>query len=247
MSNSLRVQMIAMLAIGGLIGYAIASRQPELSSKSTAAETSQPPVAVESPAVSEAASSVCLTEPRAKSELLAMADDKEGDVRVAQNPRRSSSGKKPNILFIMGDDIGWMQPSCYHRGLMVGETPNIDRIAKEGGMFMHYYAESSCTAGRCAFITGMHPYRAGMVLPQLPGAISYLRPGTPCLAQFLYEPRLLAPASSARTTSAIIRIRCRPRTGSRSSGATSTTSTRCSRSASRISTAARPSRPSCRR
>ena len=87
----------------------------------------------------------------------------------------------------MGDDIGWMQPSCYHRGLMVGETPNIDRIASEGGMFMHYYAESSCTAGRCAFFTGMHPYRAGMVLPQLPGAISYLRPGTPALAQFLFD------------------------------------------------------------
>src|SRR6266576_3636406 len=95
--------------------------------------------------------------------------------------------KKPNILFIMGDDIGWMQPSCYHRGLMVGETPNIDRIAKEGGMFMTYYAESSCTAGRTAFFTGMHPYRAGMVLPQLPGAISYLRPGTPALAAFLYN------------------------------------------------------------
>src|SRR6185436_11324072 len=87
----------------------------------------------------------------------------------------AAADKKPNILFIMGDDIGWMQPSCYHRGLMVGETPNIDRLAKEGGMFMHYYAESSCTAGRCAFFTGMHPYRAGMVLPQLPGAISYLR------------------------------------------------------------------------
>src|SRR6266481_3294110 len=95
--------------------------------------------------------------------------------------------KKPNILFIMGDDIGWMQPSCYHRGLMVGETPNIDRIAKEGGMFMTYYAESSCTAGRTAFFTGMHPYRAGMVLPQLPGAISYLRPGTPALAKFLID------------------------------------------------------------
>jgi arylsulfatase A-like enzyme len=95
--------------------------------------------------------------------------------------------KKPNILFIMGDDIGWMQPSCYHRGLMVGETPNIDRLANEGGMFMTYYAESSCTAGRTAFFTGMHPYRAGMVLPQLPGAISYLRPGTPALAQFLYN------------------------------------------------------------
>src|ERR1700746_3725703 len=95
--------------------------------------------------------------------------------------------KKPNILFIMGDDIGRMQPSCYHRGLMVGETPNIDRIAKEGGMFMHYYAESSCTAGRTAFFTGMHPYRAGMGLPQLPGAISYLRPGTPALARFLLD------------------------------------------------------------
>ncbi|HEX5491313.1 MAG TPA: arylsulfatase [Candidatus Udaeobacter sp.] len=95
--------------------------------------------------------------------------------------------KKPNILFIMGDDIGWMQPSIYHRGLMVGETPNIDRVGNEGGIFMHYYAESSCTAGRTAFITGMHPYRAGMLLPQLPGAISYLRPGTPCIAQFLYN------------------------------------------------------------
>ncbi len=84
--------------------------------------------------------------------------------------------KKPNIMFIMADDIGWMQPSCYHRGLMVGETPNIDRLASEGGIFMHYYAQQSCTAGRTAFITGMNPMRAGMLMPQLPGAISYLRP-----------------------------------------------------------------------
>jgi arylsulfatase A-like enzyme len=104
----------------------------------------------------------------------------------AANPAQAEE-KKPNILFIMGDDIGWMQPSCYHRGLMVGETPNIDRIANEGGLFITYYAESSCTAGRCAFVTGMHPYRAGMVLPELPGAISYLRPGTPCIAQFLLD------------------------------------------------------------
>ena len=98
--------------------------------------------------------------------------------------------KKPNIMFIMGDDIGWMQPRCYHRGLMVGETPNIDRIATEGGIFMTYYAESSCTAGRTAFFTGMTPLRAGMLLPQLPGAISYLRPGTPALAKFLLRSRL---------------------------------------------------------
>ncbi len=75
--------------------------------------------------------------------------------------------QKPNILFIMGDDIGIIQPSIYHRGLMVGETPNIDRIGQEGALFMTYYAEQSCTAGRTAFFTGMHPIRAGMVMPQL--------------------------------------------------------------------------------
>jgi arylsulfatase len=95
--------------------------------------------------------------------------------------------QKPNILFIMGDDIGIMQPSVYHRGLMVGETPNIDRIANEGGIFMTYYAEQSCTAGRNAFFTGMHPLRTGMIPPQLPGSPSYLRPGTPSLAWFLRD------------------------------------------------------------
>ena len=69
----------------------------------------------------------------------------------------------------MGDDIGWMQPSIYHRGLMVGETPNIDKIGNEGAMFTDYYAEQSCTAGRNAFFTGMHPLRTGMIPPQLPG------------------------------------------------------------------------------
>src|SRR6187431_2980777 len=93
--------------------------------------------------------------------------------------------QKPNILFIMGDDIGWMQPSIYHQGLMVGETPNIDRIGREGAKFMTYYAEQSCTAGRNAFFTGMTPLRTGMIPPQLPGSPSYLRPGTPALARFL--------------------------------------------------------------
>jgi arylsulfatase A-like enzyme len=95
--------------------------------------------------------------------------------------------KKPNIVFIMGDDIGIMQPSIYHRGLMVGETPNIDRIGNEGAVFMTYYAEQSCTAGRNAFFTGMHPLRTGMIPPQLPGSPSYLRPGTPALAWFLRD------------------------------------------------------------
>ncbi|RYH07796.1 arylsulfatase [Tropicimonas sp. IMCC6043] len=97
------------------------------------------------------------------------------------------AAKKPNILFIMGDDIGWMQPSIYHRGLMVGETPNIDRIGAEGAMFTDYYAEQSCTAGRNAFFTGMQPLRTGMIMPQLPGSPSYLQPGTPSLAVFLRD------------------------------------------------------------
>ena len=76
---------------------------------------------------------------------------------AAAVPAFAQQQQKPNILFIMGDDIGWMQPHIYHRGLMVGETPNIDRIGNEGAIFMTYYAEQSCTAGRNAFFTGMHP------------------------------------------------------------------------------------------
>ena len=87
----------------------------------------------------------------------------------------------------MGDDIGWMQPSIYHRGLMVGETPNIDRIGQEGAIFMDYVAMQSCTSGRNAFFTGMYPLRTGMIPPQLPGSPSYLRPGTPALAKFLLD------------------------------------------------------------
>ena len=55
--------------------------------------------------------------------------------------------QKPNILFIMGDDIGIYQPSIYHRGFMVGETPNIDKIGNEGAIFMDYVAMQSCTSG----------------------------------------------------------------------------------------------------
>jgi arylsulfatase len=102
-------------------------------------------------------------------------------------PAAAQQQQKPNILFIMGDDIGWMQPSIYHQGLMVGETPNIDRIGQEGAKFMDYVAMQSCTSGRNAFFTGMYPLRTGMIPPQLPGSPSYLRPGTPALAKFLLD------------------------------------------------------------
>ena len=61
---------------------------------------------------------------------------------------------KPNILFVMADDIGWFNLSCYNHGLMGYRTPNLDRIAKEGAMFTDFYGQQSCTAGRAAFITG---------------------------------------------------------------------------------------------
>jgi arylsulfatase A-like enzyme len=95
--------------------------------------------------------------------------------------------QKPNIVFVMGDDIGWMQPSIYHRGLMVGKTPNIDRIGNEGAIFMDFLAMQSCTSGRTAFMTGMYPLRAGMIPPQLPGSPSFLQPGTPTIAKVLHD------------------------------------------------------------
>jgi len=140
-------------------------------------------------------------------------------------PANAQQGQKPNILFIMGDDIGWMQPSIYHRGLMVGETPNIDRIGNEGAMFTHYYAEQSCTAGRTAFITGMQPVRVGMTLPEIPGSPSYLRAGTPHLANCSIS--ATTPASSARTISATPLNRCQPLTVSRNTGVIFITSMRC--------------------
>src|SRR4051812_50062383 len=70
--------------------------------------------------------------------------------------------KKPNVLFIMGDDIGMWNIGAYHRGMMAGKTPNLDRMAKEGMLFTDYYAEASCTAGRANFITGHLPIRPGM-------------------------------------------------------------------------------------
>jgi arylsulfatase len=69
---------------------------------------------------------------------------------------------RPNILFIMADDVGMWNIGAYHRGLMAGRTPNLDQLAAEGMMFTDYYAEASCTAGRANFITGMLPVRTGL-------------------------------------------------------------------------------------
>jgi arylsulfatase A-like enzyme len=92
---------------------------------------------------------------------------------------------KPNILFIMGDDIGWMNPSIYHRGMMGYQTPNIDRIGREGALFTDWYGQQSCTAGRAAFITGQSPIRTGLTKVGLPGAQLGLGPEDPSVADVM--------------------------------------------------------------
>jgi arylsulfatase A-like enzyme len=105
----------------------------------------------------------------------------------AQLPSKPATGSqgRPNILVIMGDDVGMWNISAYHRGMMGGSTPNIDRIAKEGALFTDYYAQQSCTAGRAAFITGQTPFRTGLLTVGLPAAKQGLQDSDPTIAQLL--------------------------------------------------------------
>jgi arylsulfatase A-like enzyme len=82
----------------------------------------------------------------------------------------ATAQQKPNIVVIMGDDIGMWNIGAYSRGMMAGKTPNLDKIAKEGMLFTDYYAEASCTAGRANFITGELPIRTGMTTVGQAGA-----------------------------------------------------------------------------
>jgi arylsulfatase A-like enzyme len=95
------------------------------------------------------------------------------------------AAKKPNILIIWGDDIGWFNISAYNHGIMGYRTPNIDRIAKEGALFTDWYGQQSCTAGRAAFITGQSPIRTGLTKVGLPGAKLGLQPEDPTIAELL--------------------------------------------------------------
>ena len=103
-----------------------------------------------------------------------------GTSAVAQAP-----AAKPNILVIMGDDIGLWNISAYNRGMMGYRTPNIDRIAREGAIFTDYYGQQSCTAGRAAFITGQSPIRTGLLKVGLPGAPEGLSEKDPTIADLL--------------------------------------------------------------
>ena len=92
---------------------------------------------------------------------------------------------KPNILILWGDDIGWFNISHNNRGMMGYQTPNIDRIAREGIEFTDYYGQQSCTAGRAAFITGQNPVRTGLTKVGCPAAPIGLQPEDPTIADML--------------------------------------------------------------
>jgi arylsulfatase len=99
--------------------------------------------------------------------------------------RNDPTEKKPNILVIWGDDIGWSNLSWYNLGLMGYRTPNIDRIAKEGALFTDAYGEQSCTAGRAAFILGQHPVRTGLLTIGMPGSPHGIMEWMPTIADLL--------------------------------------------------------------
>jgi arylsulfatase A-like enzyme len=91
----------------------------------------------------------------------------------------------PDIVVIMGDDVGIWNISAYNRGMMGGSTPNIDRIANQGALFTDYYAQQSCTAGRAAFILGQTPFRTGLLEVGLPAAKQGLQDRDPTIADLL--------------------------------------------------------------
>lgn len=108
-------------------------------------------------------------------------------VKAAKSKPTKSASDRPNVLFIMADDIGITNLSCYSQGLMGYRTPNIDRIAQEGVMFTDSYGEQSCTAGRAAFCTGQNPYRSGLTKVGMPGAQFGFPDGMPTVGDVFSE------------------------------------------------------------
>ena len=125
---------------------------------------------------------------------------------VAGTSMPATAQQKPNILVIMGDDIGWSNVGAYHQGLMYETTPNLDQMAKDGMRLTDYYAEASCTAGRANFITGELPIRTGMTTVGQAGSAIGFPDAAPTIANALHA-QGYATGQFGRTTWAIA-IRC---------------------------------------
>jgi len=155
MLKRINLPAIAFIAFGVLLGYLAATGNLKWHSSAQA----------------QGASNI------SKDTLLAQAS--------GNRPSTPPNGKKPNIVFIMADDIGWFNIGAYHRGIMAGRTPNLDKLAAEGMMFTDYYAEASCTAGRANFITGQLPIRTGLTTVGQAGASIGMPEQAPTIATVL--------------------------------------------------------------
>ncbi|WLD12033.1 arylsulfatase [Planctellipticum variicoloris] len=175
-----------ILLFGGVLGFAaatlevrpVASAAMEFPSINEAT-SSTASVNLSVPTCSQAGSGCC-SKGLSRGDQLAVAAHNE---LVAAS--LAQSGKKPNICIIWGDDIGQSNVSIYTHGLMGYQTPNIDRIAREGMLFTDYYGEQSCTAGRASFITGQHGMRTGLTKVGVPGAPQGLQKEDPTIADLL--------------------------------------------------------------
>jgi arylsulfatase A-like enzyme len=157
---SSKVQFLLVLAVGGVLGYAAASNKLNLFQRIEAAPTAEAGTNYGGCPLD----GCCEGADKAKALTLLNAHNTKVSTEAAQ------AGKKPNIVFIMGDDVGWFNIGAYHQGIMSGKTPNLDKLAREGMRFTDYYAEASCTAGRANFITGELPLRTGMTTVGQAGA-----------------------------------------------------------------------------
>lgn len=160
MLKNARLQALLLVGAGALLGYAAANGSLKLSWPAEASTSDRPKENPSTPPP-DGVPPCCKT--ASKAELIASHNN-------AVKARAEKDGKKPNIVVIMGDDVGMWNIGAYHRGLMAGKTPHLDKLAKEGMLFTDYYAEASCTAGRAAFITGELPIRTGMTTVGQAGA-----------------------------------------------------------------------------
>ncbi|HTU25084.1 MAG TPA: arylsulfatase [Pirellulales bacterium] len=189
-----RIEVLAILALGVGLGYLAARGGDERALQAAAAKSAEDALDKTWPAIANAA---------ADRPAACCQNDSRPAILLAQNTRKKSTGdtpaagakasatvsppfgKQPNIIFIMGDDIGWFNVGAYHQGIMAGRTPHLDRLAAEGMRFTDYYAEASCTAGRANFITGELPIRTGLTTVGQAGAKIGMPPDAPTIATAL--------------------------------------------------------------
>ncbi len=176
------IQSLACVGLGAVLGFMAAMRGDAPPARADGAAPPARQVAAETAATNPGGcGTTCGPNGPVINRLLAAAEPENTRIQGES----TASGKKPNIVVIMGDDVGIWNIGAYHRGMMAGRTPNLDRLASQGMLFTDYYAEASCTAGRANFITGQLPIRTGMTTVGQAGASIGLPAQAPTIATAL--------------------------------------------------------------